>query len=188
MRRLAAPAAALLLAGCIREHRPWKPVDGTYEWSTGWFGSSFKIDLPEGWMAATEMEGLVASRDGFTLQQIKVARFEAGKPLPNTKKTFVATMLPQEIAEVLVDDVRSDGAVKGLKVVETKPATLSGQRGFRILLSFRDVDGMKMKAAVAGVLVGKNVWRVVYVAPERHYFDLDLATFDQALATFRVKD
>lgn len=97
-------------------------------------------------------------------------------------------MTPQEISEVLVDDVRTNGAVKGLKVLETRPATISGQRGFRTLLAFRNGDGLKSKAVLSGVLVGKNVWRIVYTAPERYYFDVDLPTFDRALATFRVKD
>ncbi len=188
MRRAALALAALSLAACMREEVPWKPIQGTYQWSTGWFGSSFAIDLPEGWMQATEVEGMVATRDGFALQEIKVARFQAEKPLPHTKKTFTRSTSPQELADVLLDDLRSDGDLKALRVLETRPATLSGQRGFRMLVAFRDADGLRMRAVLAGVLVGKNLWRIVYVAPERHYFDLDLATFDRALATFRVKD
>lgn len=180
--------ALLLCTGCMTRYVPWEPIDGTYKWSTGWFGSTFTIDLPEGWMSATEVEGLVASRDGFSLQVIRVARFQPGKELPHTKRTISAAMTPQEISEVLVDDVRTDGGVKGLKVLETGPATVSGQRGFRTLVAFRDGNGLKQRAVLAGALVGKNVWRIVYTAPERHYFALDLPTFDKALTTFRVKD
>lgn len=188
MRKAAALAVVALCAGCVTKHVPWEQIDGTYKWSTGWFGSSFSIDLPEGWMGATEVEGLVASRDGFSLQVIRVGRLEPGKALPHTKKTISATMTPQEISEVLVDDVRTSGAVKGLKVLENRPATISGERGFRTLLAFRNSDGLKSRAVLSGVLIGKNVWRIIYTAPERYYFDLDLPTFDKALTTFRVKD
>ncbi len=114
-------------------------------------------------------------------------RFEAGKEMPHTRKTFTMAMRPQEIAEVMVDDVRSESDVKAVKLLETKPAQISGQTGFRAVIAFRDSDGMKFKAVLAGVLVGSDLWRLVYVAPERHYFELDLATFDAALASFRVK-
>jgi len=187
MTRLAALAAlALGLSGCIHDKDPWRPIGERYD-SGHWFGANFSMDFPEGWVRINNLDALVASRDGWGLQQIKVRELEVGKALPHTKKMVRKGMTPQELAEVLVDDVRTDGSAKGLKVLEVRPATLSGQPGFRALLEFRDGDGLRHKAVLAGLLSGENCWQAVFVAPARHYFDLDLPTFDRALASFTVR-
>lgn len=129
---------------------------------------------------------LVATRDGFGLQKITVVPLEPGKPLKHSKRLVRAGMAPRELAEVLVDEIRSDPSVKGVKVSETRPATLAGRPAFRVSLTMKDAEGLPLKVVLAGLLDGDAGWRITYVAPARHYFDLDAKEFDRALDTFRI--
>ncbi len=180
-------AAAALCAACAGRQEPWEELDRDYS-SGNWIGPRFSLRFPDDWMQLNGVEhGLVATRDGFNLQAIKVRRIELRKPLPHTKKTVVPGMRPAEVAEVLVDDVRSDPTAKGLKVLETRPATIAGAQGFRTSLAFKDEYGLKLRAVVCGALVGDYAWQLTYVAPARYYYDRDLSTFDQALASFAIR-
>ncbi len=181
-------AAAALCTACVHQRTPWDEIgSGGYD-SGNWFGPRFSLQVPDDWMKLNNVEdGLVATRDGFNLQAIKIRRIEPGKPLPHTKKMVGRGMRPAELAEVLLDDLRSDAGAKGLKVLETRPVTIAGAPGFRTSVAFKDAYGLKVRAALCGVLLGDHAWQLAYVAPARYYYDHDLAVFDQALASFTVK-
>lgn len=185
--RLALVVAAIaLLPGCFQKTEPWEKIGGRYD-SGNWFGARFALDLPNDWMMRNFVEnGLVATRDGFNLQTIKVRKIKFGEDLPHTKKKISKAMVPQELAEVLLDDLRTDGTVNALKVLETRPATISGQKGFRTTVAFKDEHGLRFKAVLCGVMAEDRAWQVSYVAPTRHYFERDLPAFDAALASMRI--
>ncbi len=183
---LAAAAAAALLSGCFQKTTPWDPVGGRYD-SGNWFGARFALDLPDDWMMLNFVEnGLVATRDGFNLQTIRVRKIKFGESLLHTKKTVWKDIAPQDLAEVLLDDLRSDGTVNALKVVETRPATIAGVKGFRTTVAFNDGHGLRHRAVLCGVAVQGLAWQILYVAPARHYFDRDLGVFDTAVASLRI--
>ncbi len=178
---------AALAAGCVHEEGPWRSAGGRYD-SGNWFGPRLTLPLPADWMKRNFVEdGLVATRDGFNLQEIAIARVDPGKPLPHTKKLVAKGMRPNELAEVLLDDLRASGAAHGLKVLETRPATIGGAPGFRTTVSFKDEWGLKMKAVLCGMSVQDRAYRITYVAPARHYFDRDLPVLDAALAGLQIR-
>jgi hypothetical protein len=184
---IAVVLVALLGTGCsLGRDLPWEPVDRPHK-GGGWVGPKFSIAMPEGWIRLNdgEDESLTVTRDGFLLQSISVRRLDVDEPLEHTKKQLREGMSAKELAEVLVDDLRARPGFSGVKVLETRPATLSGQPGFRVTVTFMD-DGLRRQAVLAGVLLEEDLWRVSYVAPARHYFELDLKHFDAALASFRV--
>lgn len=186
--RLAPLALALvLLPGCWQKTTPWDPLSsGRYD-SGNWFGARFALDLPKDWMMLNFVEdGLVATRDGFNLQTVKVRKIKFGEDLPHTKKKVQRGMSPTELAEVLLDDLRTDGSANALKVLETRPATIAGQKGFRTTVAFKTAHGLRYKAVLCGVVAEDRAWQVTYVAPARHYFDRDLPVFDAALASLEI--
>ncbi len=188
MRGITLVAAAALGMACVHQDTPWDPIGSGGFDSGNWFGPRFSLRVPDDWMKLNNVDdGLVVTRDGFNLQAIKIRRIEPGKPLPHTKKTVARGMRPAELAEVLLDDLRSDAGAKGLKVLETRPATIAGAPGFRTSVAFKDEYGLKVRATLCGVLLGDHAWQLAYVAPARYYYDHDLAVFDQALASFSVK-
>ena len=179
--------AAGLLAGCITDERPWRPLGGVYD-SGNWFGPRVSMPLPAEWMKRNFVEdGLVATLDGFNLQTIAITRVDPGKPLAHTKKKVAKGMRPDELAEVLLDDLRASGDANGLTVLEARPLLIGGSPGFRTTVAFKDGWGMKVKAVICGTIVEDRGFRLTYVAPARHYFEKDLATFDAAVAAFKIR-
>ena len=179
-------AAAALLSGCFQKNTPWDPIGGRYD-SGEWFGARYALDLPKDWMMLNFVEnGLIATRDGFNLQTIRVRKIKFGADLPHTKKKISKDVSPQDLAEVLLDDLRLDGTANALKVLETRPAIISGENGFRTTVAFNDGHGLRHKAVLCGVKTKGLAWQIVYVAPSRHYYDRDLKAFDTALASLRI--
>src|SRR5207248_1905501 len=115
---------------------------------------------------------------------------QAGGPYtPETKpakKPITKGMLPEEAAEIVRDELASGGAAHGLTVLENSPATLAAKPGFRLVYRYHTADGLRMKGVVYGVVGEDGFYGLGYVAPERHYFDLDLPTFDSVRTSFRI--
>ena len=63
---------------------------------------------------------------------------------------------------------------------------MAGLPGFKLVYSFRVVNGLRLKRVHYGVLVRDWVYRVQYQAPARYYFDKDLATFERVRESFRL--
>jgi PsbP len=180
-RAACALGVAALAVACASGPR-WVPAWGTYSPPSG----RYAIDFPQGWMRLGDRDTVVVSHDGLFLQRIDVFQHQTGKPIGGTRKVVSAGMLPQEVAEVVQDAVVSSPGMQGVTVTENAPASLDGRPGFKLLVAYKDRDGLRMKSVIYGALVGESLYELSYSAPERHYFDRDLGTFEQVLSTFRI--
>ena len=120
------------------------------------------------------------------MQNIRIERVAVGDELTHTKKKFAKRMLPQDVADVEVDEVRSDQGVRNVEFLENVPLQVAGFPGFKLVYTFRAGNGLRLKRAHYGVLVRDWVYRVQYQAPARHYFEKDLATFERVRESFKV--
>lgn len=181
------PALLLALAGCATAKPPaWVPAEGTYVAAR----AGFEIDAPPGWMRRNfqpPVETFLATRDGTALQRIVAGSTELGKPLGfgKSKRPITAAMSPAEMGELMVDDLQS-GDLTDVRVLENAPASLCGRDGFHVLAAFRD-GGLPRRASIYGVTDGGRLFWIFYVAPERHYFPLDVPTFDGVRQSFRLR-
>lgn len=188
--RIAALAAsALLLGGCISMYDEWpyRPAGRAYsKWNL--IGANVKLPLPEGWMKLNGLDNaLVATRDGFNLQTLRFRRIDLEKKLPHTLKVIRKGMRPDELAEVLLDDLKTEGTAMGFQVLDTRPAQFSGQPGFRAVVTFKDSDGLRYKAVVSGAIIRGYAWQLAYVAASRYYFDRDLPHYERALLDLKIE-
>lgn len=167
-----------VLAGCA----PWARTGGPYTASR----ENMALDLPDGWMRLNTDDYLIITRDGLSLQNILVERVGVEDTLTHTKKKFSKGMLPIEAAEVLLDNVASNTNVHGFQVKENKPAKIAGKQGFKAIYSYRTDDGLKKKGVMYGFMQGDWCYVLQYVAPQRHYFDRDLKTFEQVVTSARL--
>lgn len=183
--RLAALASGLALAACATPKPPaWLPADGAYVAAH----AGFEVRAPSGWMRRNlppEREVLVVTRDGTPLQRIAAGSTEVGKTVGASKRTVSTGMSPQELGELVLDDIASSQA--DLQVVENAPATLSGRNGFRVRATYRNQNGLGIEVAIYGLLEQGRFYWLVYSAPRRRYFQLDLATFEEVVASFRLR-
>jgi hypothetical protein len=146
-----------------------------------------EVTLPAGWRRATTVgDSLLVTRDGVNLQTIRIERVAIGDELTHTKRKLAKGISPQDVAEVELDEVRSDQGVRGFELLQNVPVQVAGLPGFKLVYSFRAVNGLRLRRVHYGVLVRGWVYRVQYQAPARYYFGRDLATFERVRESFRL--
>jgi hypothetical protein len=186
-----APALAVLLvtaAGCATPKPPaWVPADGPYVAPE----AGFELVAPAGWMrrnVADGVESFTVTRDGTALQRILAGSTEAGRPVGfgASKRPVTAGLTSAELAELVVDEFSSTKGISGVELLERTPARLAGRDGFRVLVRFKDRN-LHRRAMVVGALEGARLYWLLYLAPERHYFELDRATFERVVESYRLR-
>ena len=117
---------ACALGGCA----PWVQVEGPYRMDS----HNFKVNLPAGWRRATWVQDSpLVTRDGMDLQNIKIERVGVGQNLKHTKKKFAKGMLPQDVATLELDEVRSDQGMRNVEMLENVPFQVAGLPGFKLI-------------------------------------------------------
>ncbi|MBI5690946.1 MAG: hypothetical protein HZC55_12730 [Verrucomicrobia bacterium] len=173
----------LFLTGC----QVWLPGGSTYTADK----NAFSVAVPAGWTFTTKAvptprTDLIATKDGVFLQRLLVEHHPIKDPLPNSKRSLTTAMSPFEIAEAVVDDLRSQRSFQHFEVNENTPATVGGRPGFRLLLQYQTSDKLRLTEIRYGTLVGENLHLLRFVAPTRHYFERDRAAAEEAARSWRV--
>jgi hypothetical protein len=180
--------AALLATGCATTKPPaWVPAEGRFVAPK----AGFELEMPAGWMrrnVADGVESFEVTRDGTTLQRILAGSTEAGKPigLGASKRPVTADLTLAELAELVVDGFSSAEGISGVELLESTPARLAGRESTRVLVRFK-VGNLYKRAMVVGILESARLYWLLYVAPERRYFELDRATFEQVVESYRLR-
>ncbi len=181
----AAALVTIALSACATAQRPrWLPVDGPYVAER----PGFEVAVPADWVRdAKETDLLLISRDGPSLQRIQVGSADAGKPLGigSGARLVSAGMTPADLAVLFTDDVRA--TVPVVRLVERAPAVLAGREATRVVVSYLDPKGLRRRVAFCGFVAGERAYYVAYFAPERHYFPLDLAVYEEVARSFRLR-
>ncbi|MBI2231984.1 MAG: hypothetical protein HYU46_23160 [Deltaproteobacteria bacterium] len=197
-------AGLALLAGCA----PYVTVGGKYMAS----GGDFEVDFPQGWrkhemafdndrasiMMLEELRKqrelkwdiVRITRDGLMLQRIAIGKMTSDTELSHTKKRLAKDALPQEVAELIIDDFRSNSELQNQQLVENSPAKIAGYPGFKLVYSYQTKKGLTVKAVYYGLILATplpTIYYLVYEAPERHYFAKDLPIFERLKETFTIK-
>ncbi len=166
-------------AGC----GPWQVTGGPYTSSR----NNFKVELPKGWARQNTSEYVYMTRDGFPLQAIYIARARVDEyELKYTKKKLAKGMLPQELAEVLLDNMSSNPAMNNLEVKENAPAKVGGVHAAKIVVVFRNKDRLKIKTVTYRFIQDEWLYTISYTAPLRYYFDRDVKAFEKIVSSFRL--
>jgi hypothetical protein len=159
--RLILLAIIVMIAGCAG----WKAVDG------GIHSKTYRVEVPSGWMKFDAGAYVMISRDG---------------PYLHARKRLNADMLPQEAAQIIIDDLSSDPMVANFTVIENAPAVIDDHDGFRLLFSYSDPKGLTLKTAYYGFIQGQNYYSLRFTAPQRYYFDNDIEVFETMLSKFHL--
>ena len=168
----------IFVIGCA----PWTQVGGLYKNES----HNFSVELPQGWMKWNQGEHLFITRDGISLQYIQIGRVKIEEPLKHTKKKFSKGMLPQEAAEVYLDNIASNSNIINLEVIENLPATISGIPGFKTVYTYKNKDGLKFKSIHYGFMMENWVYGINYNAAQRYYFDKDIKQFENVFESFKL--
>jgi len=146
----------------------------------------FSVKIPEGWWKPQYIDKFLITKDGPYLQYVLIQQRPLAKPFTVTKKTIRKQMLPQEAASIIIDELASDRNLVNFKLIENAPAVISGQPGFKILFTYFNENGSEFKTLYYGLINGTFFFNLRYTAAKRHYFEKDLADFDQILSSFKL--
>jgi hypothetical protein len=174
--RLILLAIIVMIAGCAG----WKAVDG------GIHSETYRVEVPSGWMKFDAGAYVMISRDGPYLQYVLFQERPLERLFLNARKRLNADMLPQEAAQIIIDDLSSDPMVANFTVIENAPAVIDDHDGFRLLFSYSDPKGLTLKTAYYGFIHGQNYYSLRFTAPQRYYFDNDIDVFETMLSKFHL--
>lgn len=128
---------------------------------------------------------LFISKDGPALQRVNLLISDLDDQKKGVRKSLRKGMLPQELAESILDLLRADKSLIQLSVLENEPALIGGKEGFRLVYTNRS-DQVRYKTIYYGLLIGETFYRISYSAPVRYYFDRDAAVFEQIVKSFSL--
>jgi hypothetical protein len=194
-------AIAMLVNAQPSEATSWKRIQKPLAISVD---KTFSTELPVGWVRAFDDDNvIVATQDGAGIQLISAVRTrykDAFKKLETKKqkkanqrklpkdRKFVlqAGMLPTEVAELVIADIQSGNEFSHVRVISNEAAVIDGNPGFRIHFKYKNAKGLQFDHIIGGFIDDKNLYRLVYRAPSKIYFDRDLDEFEKALSSFKV--
>lgn len=163
---------------------------------------SFEVRIPEGWMRTTkadtwerikiddnertiQLESMTTSRDGTSLQAISVTRRYADTAFPTIKKKCNPSMLPLELADLYVSELRKRNELERLTVLSNQPATIAGKPGFNLVMEFKNDDGLRIRVQSYGFVDQTGFYTINYRAPYLYYFNRDHGGFQTVVRSFK---
>ena len=90
---------------------------------------SFSIDIPEGWRKIDHNQYLFFTKESPFLQYILVQNRPIGRSFRNTKKKIQKDMLPEEAAQIVIDELVSDQNLVNLRILDNTPAIIKEYEG-----------------------------------------------------------
>lgn len=148
---------------------------------------TFKAAVPEGWKEIpTDDAMLFMTKDGGYKQFVLIRERPLGEPFQFTKKTMRSGMMPEEAAEIIVNEILADSNIRNFSVTENIPARIDGNNGFRLAFVYTDADGYVFKTLYYGFIKGDTFYNIRYGATQEDYFQKDLRTFEEVFKSFKL--
>lgn len=175
----------LLLSSCggpfVRLDKP-EYVDPT---------SGYSVQLPVGWVRITTPEfsnSLMISRDGYTLQSIKIESLKHDKAFQSSKKTAKFDIPLSDLAELELAEIKVKNTnAASIKVLGNTLTSISGQKAYMLSLSYLNEKGLRFSQVTYGLVDKQYYYRLSYQAPVLHYFERDKPAFERTVASFVLK-
>lgn len=183
MKRIATLMLVMLVAGCAQvPSRVDNPRNDGPD-------KSYTVELPIGWIKQSTPDNrtLLASRNGFLLEVIAITRRPLKEAFPRIKKAATPDMLPAELAELEIAQMKSqDQFTAALAVVENEPAEIAGHEGFRVRALYKNNRGLEIQRVVYGFVDKSAYYDIGFGAPMLYYFDTYYPDFQKAVASFQL--
>ncbi|MDA8141509.1 MAG: hypothetical protein M0036_22935 [Desulfobacteraceae bacterium] len=160
----------------------WQPVHGTLS------AAHWSVQVPDGWMRLTTPTYEMLSKDGPYLQYILIQERPISEGFHATGQKMDTQMLPNELAQVVIDTIQVDRQIRDLYVLSAVPAMIGGRQGFKLIYTYLDQNSVEMKTIHYGALFPPYYFNLRYTAAARHYFDADENTFEQVAGSMRFID
>ena len=146
----------------------------------------YTVDLPTDWLRIKKDKIMLVTRDGIDVQRITFELREHDKAFAETKQVSATSMLPSELADRYVAELRTsdEHGLPSLEIISDRPFTLDGRLGFQLHLRFLNDDGLRYERLVSGYANETGFFVVTYQAPSLHFFERDREVYQRVLRTF----
>ena len=146
---------------------------------------SFAIKIPAGWRKIENNRYLFMTKENSFQQYIMVQNRPVSRSFRSTKKKIQKEMLPEEAAQIIIDDLVSDQNLVNLRILDNTPATINEYEGFKILFAHSDSEGRTYKTLYYGFIKEDTFFNLRFAA-DQAYFQKDIETFKRMLNSFQV--
>ena len=180
--RILALVLALLLSGCAAT---WVKVDDV---GRHYQDEHYSATLPVGWLRLKSEDSLILSKDGILLQNIIIEFRPHAKAFEKIEKDSSSTMLPSELAELTVAELKATQGegLPSLEILNNAPVELAGHTGFDIHLRYKTDAGLRMDMLLRGVVDESGFYLLRYSAPLLHYFERDRQTYESLTESLQL--
>lgn len=195
---LALIALALITSGCAQTAF-WTMTDDVNRVVKS---TSFQMSVPEGWVRTTKpitwerieidgepqtilLESMAVTRDGLGLHAITVTRHYPDTSFPTIKRKSVANMLPPEVADLYVSELRKRSGLERLKILSNKPAKINGKPAFQLVMQYKNEDGLRIRIVSYGFVDKTGFYTINYRAPYLYYYNRDYKEFTNVVRSFK---
>ena len=167
----------LMAAACAG---PWKTAPKQLS------APRWSITSPSGWMHLRTQKSEMLSKDGPYLEYILVQSRPLTRGFRFTNQKLKTGMLPHEVAQVIVDDMRLDPLIRQFRLQASEPAMVGGHAGFKLIFSYHDAYDVQVKTIYYGAILPDQFFNLRYTATQRHYFDAELPAFEKVFDSLRL--
>lgn len=184
------PGILMLLAAIVGSTGTVQAADEGRSFSQ----EGFTFVLPQRWSAPKDHQPkgrrkakekiLLITKDGLLLDRVEFKKRLVGAEFEHTTKVLTPGMMPQEMAEVVLNDFEMNERMKNFRAIENKPAIIAGIPGFRLLFSYRQDGALAYQSVYYGFIKDDLFYSVRFSAPKRHYYDANVATFERIVKSF----
>ena len=172
---------ALTLSSCVTT---WKLLANPQ--MTGPEGR-YHVTAPACWIhAAMITEKICISKDGPSLNWKEVSHFNRSAGFPLTRMKLNGEYLISEVAEYYLTELKARYQIVTVNHLSTEPAEIDGKTGFRMRLELILSNGLVFDILSYGAMDAENFYHLMYKAPRIHYFEKELATFEDFVGTFKT--
>lgn len=151
---------------------------------------NYHVNLPIGWVQVTgpqSGDALWISKDGYSLQSIKIEGLKHDKAFVSIKKSASTNTLISDLAELELAEIKAKSThASSIKVLENTLANISEQKAFRLHIQYLNEKGLRFEQVTYGLVNAKYYYKLTYQAPTIHYFGRDKQAFDQMVASFKI--
>lgn len=189
---------ALLTSGCAQTAY-WTLTDDMNRVAKS---NSFQMMVPEGWVRTTKadtwervaidgdaktilLESMAVTRDGTGIHSINITRRYPDTAFPTIKKKSRANMLPLEVADLYVSELRKRSGLERLKVLSNKPAKVNGKQAFQLVMQYKNDDGLRIRVVSYGFVDKTGFYTINYRAPYLYYYKRDYKKFAKLVRSFK---
>ena len=149
--------------------------------------TTFNVAIPEGWRSINSEEPMLfLTKDGGYKQFVLIRERPLAEPFTFSQRTMRNGMMPEEAAELIVNEIIADTNISNFSLLENVPARIAGHSGFRLTFLYTDADGFVFKTIYYGFIKGNTFFNIRYAATQDDYFLRDLKTFQQVFESFNL--